>query len=67
MNTVIVHTEGIILTVVFTIAMGSLLWWMLNVPPLIPAAAAKARRGIGSLKKYLCQQLGCLILNVGWN
>ena len=49
---------GVVIAAAFAIAMGSLLWWMLKLPPYIPAAAAKARRGVGALRNILVPTVG---------
>ncbi|MEW6040841.1 MAG: universal stress protein [Elusimicrobiota bacterium] len=50
--------EGVTLALVFAVSMSALIWWMLSVPPHITAAAAKARRGVGAIKKILVPTIG---------
>ena len=51
---------GALLAFLFAASMGTLLWWMLNVPRAIPQAAAKARRAVGAIKKILVPTSGTL-------
>ena len=57
-TTLVLDPTGILIAFLFAISMGSLLWWMLHVPPHIPAAAAKARRRVGAIKKILVPTVG---------
>lgn len=49
---------GSLLAFVFTVSMGGLLLWMFHLPPYIPAAAAKARRAVGAIKRILVPTIG---------
>ena len=50
--------QGIILAAGFAVSMSCLLGWMLSVPPQITAAAAKAHRGVGAIKRILVPTIG---------
>jgi nucleotide-binding universal stress UspA family protein len=49
---------GALLAFIFAASMGILLWWMFHVPRAISLAAAKARRGVGAIKKILVPTSG---------
>ena len=49
---------GTLLALVFALSMGRLLWWMLHVPPPVPAVVAKVRRTVGSVKRILVPIVG---------
>jgi nucleotide-binding universal stress UspA family protein len=49
---------GVLIAILFAVSMGGLLLWMLRVPRHIPAAAAKARRSVGAIKKILVPTIG---------
>ncbi len=53
-----VHPLGIALAVVFAISMGGLIWWMLKVPPYMPAPVARARVSVEAVKRILVPTLG---------
>lgn len=59
-TTLVLDPFGILLAFLFTVSMGGLLWWMLHVPPYISAAAAKARRTVGAIKKILVPTVGAI-------
>ncbi|HSR12173.1 MAG TPA: universal stress protein [Thermodesulfobacteriota bacterium] len=53
-----VHPLGVLLALVFAVSMGGLLWWMLRVPPYIPAPVAKARVSVEAVKRILVPAVG---------
>ncbi|MGQ9523531.1 MAG: universal stress protein [Armatimonadota bacterium] len=53
-----VHPLGVFIALLFTGLMGSLLWWMLHPPPVIPLAVAHARRSVGALRSILVPTVG---------
>jgi len=53
-----VHPLGVFIALLFTGAMGSLIWWMLHPPPVIPQTVAHARRSVGALKSILVPTVG---------
>ncbi|MBC7342118.1 MAG: universal stress protein [Clostridia bacterium] len=44
---------GAFLALLFTVAMGSLIWWMLHAPPPVPLEVARATLGVESLRRIL--------------
>ena len=44
---------GTLLALAFATSMGSLLWWMMHVPPPIPAVVARVRRTVGAVRRIL--------------
>jgi nucleotide-binding universal stress UspA family protein len=56
----IVHPTylGIFLAIVFSLSMGSLLWWMLHPPKPVPLVAAKVRRAVDAIKTILVPVVG---------
>jgi Na+/H+ antiporter NhaC len=44
---------GFILAVVFAVSMGGLMWWMLKIPPHMPAPVAKASALWKKLERYV--------------
>lgn len=55
---VILHPLGITLALIFSAAMGGLLWWMLRVPPVIPPVVARARRSVEAIRRILVPTRG---------
>ncbi len=53
-----VHPIGAIIVFLFVASLVSVLFWMLHPPAYIPAAAAKARRSLFSVKKILVPTVG---------
>jgi nucleotide-binding universal stress UspA family protein len=53
-----IHPLGFILAVVFAVSMGGLMWWMLRVPPYLPAPVAKARVSVEAIKRILVPTVG---------
>jgi nucleotide-binding universal stress UspA family protein len=53
-----IHPLGFILAVVFAVSMGGLMWWMLKVPPALPAPVAKARVSVEAVKRILVPTVG---------
>lgn len=53
-----IHPLGFILAVVFAVSMGGLMWWMLRVPPFLPAPVARARVSVEAVKRILVPTLG---------
>ncbi len=53
-----VHPLGLLLAVIFAVSMGGLLWWMLRVPPYLPAPVAHARVAVESIRSILVPTLG---------
>lgn len=49
---------GSLFAFIFALSMSSMLWWMMHLPPYIPAAAAKARRAVGAIKRILVPTIG---------
>jgi APA family basic amino acid/polyamine antiporter len=52
------HALGIVLAVGFAAAMGGLLIWMFRLPRMVPAQAARARRGVGAVRRILVPTVG---------
>ncbi len=57
-QTLIFHPLGILIAIVFVVSMVSILWWMLNPPPQLEAAVAKARRSISALRRIMVTTRG---------
>jgi nucleotide-binding universal stress UspA family protein len=55
-----IHPLGFILAVVFAVSMGGLMWWMLRVPPYLPAPVAKARVSVEAIKRILVPTVGTM-------
>ncbi len=53
-----IHPLGFMLAVLFAVSMGGLMWWMLRVPPPIPAPVAKARVSVEAVKRILVPTVG---------
>ncbi|HXN06844.1 MAG TPA: universal stress protein [Nitrospiria bacterium] len=53
-----VHALGSVLALIFSLTMGSFLWWMLHPPRQVAEAAAKARHSLFSVKKILVPTSG---------
>lgn len=53
-----VHPLGVLLAFLFVVSLVSVLVWMLHPPAFIPAAAAKARRSVLSIKRILVPTIG---------
>ncbi|MGE5577717.1 MAG: universal stress protein [Syntrophothermus sp.] len=51
---------GALLALVFATSMISLLWWMLHVPPPLPAVVARVRRSVEAVKTILVPTTGAL-------
>jgi nucleotide-binding universal stress UspA family protein len=51
--TLALHPLGITIAAFFTLAMASLLWWMLHPPAAIQAAVAKAMHGVSAVHRIL--------------
>jgi len=49
---------GVLIATGFVGTLLAVLWWMLNPPALIPAAAAKARQSLFAVKKILVPTIG---------
>ena len=49
---------GVLLAVIFAMAMGSLLYWMMKVPRPITLEVARARRSVGALRRILVPTVG---------
>jgi nucleotide-binding universal stress UspA family protein len=47
------HPLGMVIAATFTIAMASLLWWMLHPPAAMKAAVAKAMHGVSAVHRIL--------------
>jgi nucleotide-binding universal stress UspA family protein len=54
------HPLGFLLAVVFTVSMGGLIWWMLKLPPYLPAPVAKARVSVEAVKHILVPTIGTI-------
>lgn len=52
------HPLGILIAAIFAVAMGGLLWWMLRVPPYMPAQVAHARVSVEAVKRILVPAIG---------
>jgi nucleotide-binding universal stress UspA family protein len=52
------HPLGFILAVVFAVSLGGLMWWMLRVPPYLPASVARARVSVEAIKRILVPTVG---------
>jgi len=55
-----IHPLGVLLAVIFAISMGGLIWWMLRVPPYLPAPVAKARVSVEAIKRILVPTIGTI-------
>ncbi len=53
-----VHPLGLFLALIFAVSMGGLLWWMLHVPPYLPAPVARARVAVDSIRNILVPTVG---------
>ncbi len=53
-----IHPLGALIAAGFVTTLVAVLWWMLNPPALIPAAAAKARQSLFAVKKILVPTIG---------
>lgn len=52
------HPLGALLAALFALSMGGLIWWMLRVPPYLPAPVAKARVSLEAVHRILVPTIG---------
>lgn len=53
MTPVSTHPLGVFLALAFILSMGSLLWWMLHVPPAIPYEVARITAEVQAIRRIL--------------
>lgn len=53
-----INPLGAAIAFVFVVSLISILWWMLHPPAQVPAAAAKARQSVFSIKRILVPTVG---------